>query len=310
VVCASARFVCIGSVAQATLPTGHVGCNAPDALTYQCPLVIVAYATLTPLTERLKIMSEQSPTVQHPAFPQPDNIESMVWRYMDLPKLIALLGQKALFLPRLDKLGDPHEGAITRPFKDRLDSAGPETAKRFAGWRKGIRTTSFVSCWHQGEFESEAMWRLYCGTQGVAIQTTYAKLKNSVHKWNNPSLGIGLVSYRDYDSEDLPGLNMYVPIMSKRIAFKHEQEVRIVWTTVGYKEYPAENTVWEEGTDGNRKPAGMLLPWDAEDFVENIYINPYAKPWYGDVVKTTVEKHSSLLAGKIQWSQLRNAPYY
>lgn len=42
-------------------------------------------------------------SAEHPAFPQPEDSESLVWRHMDLPKLIALLGQRALFFSRLDK---------------------------------------------------------------------------------------------------------------------------------------------------------------------------------------------------------------
>lgn len=255
-------------------------------------------------------MNEQDSAVMHPAFPQPDDLECLVWRYMDMPRLIAILGQQALFFPRLDRLGDPHEGAITRPFKEHLEAAGQNTAEKFAAWRKKIRMASFVSCWHRGQFESEAMWRLYCGRQGVAVQTTYAKLRSSVQRWNNPSLGIGLVSYRDYDAEELPSLNVYVPVMSKRLAFSHEQEVRILWSMVGCKNYPAENTVWDTGPEGKPEPIGMLLPWNPEDFVEKIYINPYADSWYGDVIKTTVEKFSPRLAVNIEWSQLRAAPYY
>lgn len=126
--------------------------------------------------------------------------------------------------------------------------------------------TTFVNCWHQGQFESEAMWRLYCGTRGVVIQTTYAKLKESIQKWKNPSLGIGLVTYRDYEAEDILSLNLYVPVMSKRLAFSHEQEARIVWSMVG-QNYPTENTVWNNGPDGKPEPVGMLLPWNAEDLV-------------------------------------------
>ena len=169
--------------------------------------------------------------------------------------------------------------------------------------------TTFVNCWHQGQNESEAMWRLYCGMQGVAIQTTYVKLKASVQQWDNPSIGIGLVTYRDYDVDDITNSNFYIPLMSKRAAFGHEKEVRIVWSMVG-QTYPNENTVWKSGIDVKTEPTGMLLPWNPDDFIENIYINPYADLWYGNVIKTTVEKFSSRLADNIKWSQMRSDPYY
>ena len=48
-----------------------------------------------------------------------------------------------------------------------------------------------VSCWHMGEFESEAMWRLYARERdGIAIKTVFARFKDafwatkrSSHRW-------------------------------------------------------------------------------------------------------------------------------
>ena len=47
-----------------------------------------------------------------------DNIEiagdSTLWRYMDFPKYASLLLMKRLFFCRVNKMGDPYEGMITR----------------------------------------------------------------------------------------------------------------------------------------------------------------------------------------------------
>ncbi len=41
---------------------------------------------------------------------------------------------------------------------------------------KKIREIHFVSCWHENETESEAMWKLYLKSgDGVAIQTTVVR---------------------------------------------------------------------------------------------------------------------------------------
>lgn len=54
----------------------------------------------------------------------------------------------------------------------------------------------FSSCWRASDDESEAMWQRYCPSgQGVAIQTTYAKLRDSLPDHTH----IGLVSYIDHD---------------------------------------------------------------------------------------------------------------
>jgi hypothetical protein len=46
--------------------------------------------------------------------------------------------------------------------------------------RTGRRQT-FVSCWSASEYESHALWRIYCPSHhGVALQTTFSKLAGSV----------------------------------------------------------------------------------------------------------------------------------
>jgi hypothetical protein len=44
-----------------------------------------------------------------------------------------------------------------------------------------IFKSTLVNCWHQNEFESEAMWRLYSENhKGIAIQTTFQDLVDSI----------------------------------------------------------------------------------------------------------------------------------
>ena len=37
-----------------------------------------------------------------------------IWRYMDIAKFLSLLDKQSLFFSRLDHLGDPFEGSLTR----------------------------------------------------------------------------------------------------------------------------------------------------------------------------------------------------
>lgn len=48
---------------------------------------------------------------EHPAFESPEPPDAAIWRYMDLPKLVSLLTDRALWFARADTLGDAHEGA-------------------------------------------------------------------------------------------------------------------------------------------------------------------------------------------------------
>jgi hypothetical protein len=52
---------------------------------------------------------------EHPVFQPPDNPTIHIWRYIDLPKYISLLNDKALYFCRMDKLIDRFEGSLPRP---------------------------------------------------------------------------------------------------------------------------------------------------------------------------------------------------
>jgi hypothetical protein len=46
----------------------------------------------------------------HPSFPQPPDTSVLAWRYMDLPKLLALIVKREIHLRRLDLIPDKYEG--------------------------------------------------------------------------------------------------------------------------------------------------------------------------------------------------------
>jgi hypothetical protein len=50
----------------------------------------------------------------HPAFQQPPDTSILAWRYPDLPKLLALIIKRELYLRRLDLLPDKFEGLYPR----------------------------------------------------------------------------------------------------------------------------------------------------------------------------------------------------
>ena len=119
--------------------------------------------------------------------------EQKIWRYMSLAKFTHALSQKALWLARSDKLGDAWEMALDGKPLDKIISRHPispvgegvketaiERTKRIMPlWRQ----QTFVSCWTVSESESHALWQIYCGNkEGVAIQTTYDRLKNSLQQ--------------------------------------------------------------------------------------------------------------------------------
>jgi len=240
-----------------------------------------------------------------------------VWRYFELWKFIDLLKTKRLFLSRADKLGDPHEGSITRNQyvtlwrqavnaasihdPDVLEILSPEHQ---AEYRRKLKVRVYVSCWHMNDSESEAMWRLYCGTkEGVAIRTTYEKLAQSV---TDPNIYIGVIKYKDFEKEGFPLMQFdpnwppqhvdFFPFMHKRKAFVHESEVRII------RKF--------DKPQGKESETGIRIKWDLEEVIEEVYVNPYAQNGYLEVVKAVVQKFASGLENTVQWSRMKSEPLY
>jgi len=181
--------------------------------------------------------------------------------------------------------------------KQRRDQLAPQLRTRRLAYLRG----SHVSCWSLGG-ESEAMWRLYCGSDGgVAIVTSYSRLRKSLAP--DPATRLGLVRYVDYAEGELPDLNFMQPLMHKRSAFEHEHEVRIVRFL--------ETEVRELMVPNPKLPVVVrFLDWDVERVAEKLVVSPYVDQWYFDAVYESVRKVASRLVSKLSWSKLRADPIY
>jgi hypothetical protein len=233
----------------------------------------------------------------HESFPQPEDSSVKVWRYLDLPRFIWLLSTEALAFARVDSLEDPFEGSIPPAVYDRWKShnaALVETARR------GLRKQAFVNCWHANNAESEAMWRLYCGSRdGIALQTTYEKLDASLPH----GVFLGQVTYLDYECDTRPPEDTLALLMRKRQAFEHEHEIRaLIW--------PAVAPAGLVPADLDEHAQVINVPWHAPEFLERIYVSPYAEEWYRDVVVSVMRSFAPDLVDRLTWSHMRGVPLY
>jgi len=151
----------------------------------------------------------------------------------------------------------------------------------------------FVNCWHLGELESEAMWRIYCpeGT-GVATVVPYARLCESISR---PDTYIGSVSYIRYESDQIAELDVmhgFALAMHKRKEFAHETEARIV----------AEMSSADSPNQQN--PDSIKIPWVAEDHLIKVVISPYSSSWYADTVLAVVKRLSPTLSERVCLSSM------
>ena len=246
----------------------------------------------------------------HEVFVQPKNEDIPVWRYMDFTKFVSLIDTKCLFFARADKLGDPFEGSWAKPNVLSRQLVPPQV---LPVQREAIRQGSMlmskvnqhwpritaINCWHMNEYESAAMWKLYLkSNEGIAVRSTYRKLKESITDDENFFLGV--VRYIDYDNEIIsPGNNLLSPFIHKRMSFEHEREVRAVVVK------------WPHGDNFSQDVfpnGGINLSVDLELLIEKVYVAPTTPNWFSDLVKAVLRRYGYKFP--VVHSRLNEPPLY
>lgn len=244
------------------------------------------------------------------------NGNSSLWRYMDLAKFIQLIASKTLFFAPADSFDDPFEGAkgivsrkgewddfyidffrkaiATVPEVDAKNLTKDEievNAKRLLSELNMSgeydRKHTFISCWHENEFESEAMWKLYSANyrNAVAVKTTAAHLYEALGK--DPRIDIGRVKYIDFNKR-FSSING--PYWYKRKSFEYEREVRAVMKI--------------SSSDSNTNS----VPVDIEKLIDQVYISPYAPLWFEEVVTSVMLRYD--VNKPVFHSTMKDQPFY
>lgn len=225
---------------------------------------------------------------------QPPSDDAVLWRYMDFTKFVSLLESQALFFCRADLLGDPFEGsisAVTPPAFPPNFTAGPLTVHQID--LRQIARMMYVNCWHGGEFESEAMWRLYAREwDGISIKTVFSRFRSALV--GNESVLASTIQYRDYRTDAIPFGNGLLPYLHKRISFQHEQEVRALILHASDKD--------------KSRPSGLYHKVDLEKLVEEIVIAPFAQSWFFDLVRSLAGRYG--LGNRVRMSDMSDAPTF
>ena len=225
---------------------------------------------------------------EHPSFNRPEP-EAVLWRYMDFTKFVSLLETRSLYLVRADRLGDPFEGSFPELNVALRPHRYPkEFIEKISSVGKNVREIVFVSCWHQSDRESAAMWKLYSREHdGIAIKTDCQSLWNSLDNTDNTY--IGRVSYIDYSNSLINEGNLFDPYLYKRREFAHEQEVRVVRCEMG-----------------SNPPDGIYHPVDLSVLIKGIVVAPYAEEWFAELVRSVAGRYE--LADYVTRSSLAGTP--
>lgn len=269
------------------------------------------------------------PFIPHPEFLPPEGGDTTIWRYIDLAKFLSVLDQSALYFVRLDKLGefDPFEGYYTtanlriehlsyqqlpdewkgdKGFKDeRTFEVIKQANQHIRQFVKANREVTFVNSWHAQAHESAAMWSQYLKSQdGIAIQTTYKRLIESLAGYEEYEIHIGMIKYIDYNVEAIPMGNLLSPFMYKRKSFEYEKELRcLIWTPQHGKNDPTD-------PDKNKykETNGIYVPVNLEVLIQKIYLAPTSPLWVRKLLESLVMKFD--LEKPVVQSDLASVPVY
>jgi hypothetical protein len=257
---------------------------------------------------------------------QPENflIQSLndivLWKYLDLYKLIDLLQKQQLHFTRFDHFEDRLEGITGRDI-DRLgfiidepltkENINPtfseEEQNKLISWHKRntehikssvalTQETQFCCCWFQGDRESIAMWKLYSDDGGVAIRFNGKELVSQV-----------LISAEAYSNTDFTSF-YYGPVEYKNIwpidldtkfknkfnglkkdnSYRHESEFRFVAVVDPKKR--AEHIYF-------KLPIGPISSFQIE-----IIANPFMPQWKYDNLKQLLKVYD--LGDRLQKSKM------
>jgi hypothetical protein len=251
---------------------------------------------------------------------RPISDKTRLWRYLTFEKFVWLLEKAKLYHTRLDLLGDPFEGSLTKVYVKQRD-AGQLPPTRQSGLspeqerirNKASLYTNFASCWHASPHETEAMWKLYSTTHaGVAVVSTPARLQQAVDL--SPYLGAGIlgpVEYLDFDKDGMILPKSFGrearPRLLKRKSFEHENEVRGLIYFTNHSKIPSQFEMSQMvELFRSSSPSGISVDVDLKLLIEEIYISPLATSYFMDVVQTLSERHG--LADRIRPSTLQVEP--
>lgn len=220
--------------------------------------------------------------------------ETVIWKYLDLPKFLSLLESDQLFFAQPKTFEDTWEGEFSEDDYNLLPIKAKGSVKQQLRVAfKFIRDLTVISCWHINEHESAAMWKLYLNSgQGIAIKSTIKKLIDSLDIVNlKNDIHIGAVKYIDYSkdsvSKELDDLTVF---FSKRLSFCHENELRAV---IPLYLSPKTNEYMNADLSKLKKPQGGIgVTTDLNTLIDEVYLEPNTPPWLEKAIKDLMTKYS------------------
>ncbi len=236
----------------------------------------------------------------------PDRMDenATIWHYMRFTKFASMLDTHSLFFPRPFKFDDRWEGrpppCYLRNIKKHAeahDMSFAECDEEFTIRLNINKYGRFVNCWHIGDDECDAMWRLYgLAPEGVAIQSTIRSAKKCLH----PDMAEPVIYYDPGD--DIRSKSIFGPsdILFKRTCFSWEREFRL-W--IDDDELLTRIRKNEEIKEGEISPGKLVKIEDIQKLIRRLVVAPGASDSFVKLVKGVCSAYGrTLLASRVERS--------
>lgn len=159
---------------------------------------------------------------------------------------------------------------------------------------KWLKSYTYINCWHKSEHESEAMWKLYSKNiaESLVIKTNITKLSEALPQ----NVRLEPVAYANYESDYIMSDFFMAPFKTKRIAFSHEKEFRIIYQEPPLKETDdnGNNTYmkFDRKTSNAKTGKTITLRGGAQELIEEIRLSPLASSWFEKLIKDLLIKYN------------------
>lgn len=206
--------------------------------------------------------------------------ESILRRYMDLPKLLDLLHTRSLYFRRADGFSDRLEGALFPGFRKSLDESFTNQLIDYDAdtFYRRSRIGNYVSCWTIGARDNMALWQLYGGAKtSVVVTTTVDRLLECAFSWNR-STHLHKVKYVDHRRVKNYIIGKYTDVLQyKSDAYKYERELRVV--------LPQHDNL-------EANPIGQWMPLpNVDTLVRSVVVAPEAEPSFLEAVRDLCKRY-------------------
>lgn len=215
---------------------------------------------------------------------EPLRSDTVLWRYLDAAKLFDFFENSTLFFCRADHFSDKFEGAFTSSLRAQISEAHArgEIDYDYEQFKRRMRESVFINCWHRNQDDSAAMWALYGKSEcAVALTTTVGQLADTVEHIAEHKISIARVEYVKHWSD--PKLDVspdYTRIFAyKTKAYEYEKEVRVI----------IDRT--RDASAPDLRQPGIVVPIDADRLLRTIVIAPDAPPWFENLVRQSAQRY-------------------